>query len=182
VGIHYTFLHNKVHPMVVTTKDHTSDLTHSNNKRTCLINTTYISRLIHQVASIIECKLKTITSWLSRHLYAIESDFIQKKKYFLIGYVGVSYYKLDAQYNFINLAPKTRQSIKTTNKHAIKEQNHIGRCNHTEILLKYTTDESDTGTKQQEKTIRAVNFTSATDNHRECTIDIPQEQMTRKRG
>jgi hypothetical protein len=46
--------------MVVTTKDHTSDLAHSNNKGTYLVNTSYVSRLIHQVASIIERELRPL--------------------------------------------------------------------------------------------------------------------------
>jgi hypothetical protein len=48
--------------MVVITKDQTSGSAHS-NKGTSLVNMSNMSRLIHQVVSIIECKLKTLTKW-----------------------------------------------------------------------------------------------------------------------
>jgi hypothetical protein len=60
--ISYILLHNKVHQMVVITKGQTSDFAHS-NKGTSLVNMSSMSRLMHQVVSIIESKLKTLTKW-----------------------------------------------------------------------------------------------------------------------
>jgi hypothetical protein len=103
--ISYILLHNKVHQMVVITKGQTSDFAHS-NKGTSLVNMSSMSRLMHQVVSIIESKLKTLTKW---HPYVSITPLSENEK--TTNRICQYVLQADCSIQPNPIIPKPRQSI-----------------------------------------------------------------------